>query len=267
MNNKVLFGMYLPGNSLMHRLDPRLKLVGCFWFVILVFFARTWWTNLLLIGALGLVIWLSQVKFSKYWAGIRPLIWIILFTAVIQALFSSGGQVYWHWGWLAVTSAGVAQAGFLVLRFFLIITSSTVVTVTTTPLQLADALEALMKPLKYLRVPVSQLAMMVSIALRFVPTIMDEVGMIMNAQRARGMDFSSGSLFTRAKRLVPVMIPLFVAAFKRAEELAVAMEARGYDPNQARTKFRQLHWQRHDTWGTVVWGLLTVALVALRFVK
>ena len=161
----------------------------------------------------------------------------------------------------------MAQAGFLVLRFFLIITSSTVVTVTTTPLQLADALEALMKPLKYLRVPVSQLAMMVSIALRFVPTIMDEVGMIMNAQRARGMDFSSGSLFTRAKRLVPVMIPLFVAAFKRAEELAVAMEARGYDPNQARTKFRQLHWQRHDTWGTVVWGLLTVALVALRFVK
>lgn len=264
MNKKVLFGMYLPGTSLMHRLDPRLKIMGCFWFVILVFFANNLATNVLMLIALLGMILLSQVALKKYWLGIRPLMWIILFTAVIQAFFSSGGHTYWQWGILSLTSAGLVQAGFLILRFFIIVTSSTVITVTTTPLAMADGIESLMKPFKYLKVPVNQIAMMLSIALRFVPTIMDEVTMIMNAQRARGMDFNSGSLLTRAKRLVPVMIPLFVASFKRAEELAVAMEARGYDPNQPRTKYRQLKWQKKDTWGMLSIFILTGILVLLR---
>lgn len=264
MDNRALFGMYFPGNSLIHRLDPRLKMVACFWFVVLVFFAHGWASNLLLIVLLLAVIRLSRVVFAKYWAGVRGLMGVILFTALIQALFSSGGTAYWQWGIMAVTSAGLVQAVLLMLRFFLIITGSTVITVTTTPLELADAIAALLKPLKVLHLPVNQLAMMLSIALRFVPTIMNEVTMIMNAQRARGVDFNSGSLLKRAKHLVPVLIPLFVAAFKRAEELAVAMEARGYDPNQPRTKYRQLHWQRRDSLALAVPVFVTLAFIGLR---
>ena len=165
---------------------------------------------------------------------------------------------------MSITSVGMIQSLYLILRFAFIITISTVLTVTTTTLQLADAIESLMKPLKHLKVPINQIAMMLSIALRFIPTIMDEVTTIMNAQRARGMDFSTGNLYQRARKLVPVMIPLFVSSFKRAEELAIAMEARGYSPDGQRTKYRLLVWHHQDTVAVVILLLITVILVTLR---
>lgn len=264
MENKVIFGLYVPTNSIIHRLDPRLKFIACFWYVILVFFANDVVTNIWLGALLLILMKMSRVSAKMYWSGIKPLMWIIIITAIVQLFFSTGGQTYWQWHFLSITSAGMAQSIYLILRFAYIITISTVLTVTTTTLQLADAIESIMKPLKHLKVPVNQIAMMLSIALRFIPTIMDEVTTIMNAQRARGMDFSSGNLLQRTRKLVPVMIPLFVSSFKRAEELAVAMEARGYDPNRQRTKYRQLTWRRQDTISFVVVLLVTVVMFTLK---
>lgn len=264
MTNRVLFGSYVPGTSGLHRLDPRLKLLTCFWYVILIFAVNSAWGYLFMALCLvGLMI-LSKVPIRFYWAGIRPLVWVILITVVVQLLFSSGGTTYWRWGILAVTAGGLSQAGVIFCRFILIITASTVLTVTTAPLQLARAIETLMRPLAKLRVPVNQIAMMISIALRFIPTIMDEVMTIMQAQRARGVNFAAGGLLTRAKRLVPIMIPLFVSAFRRAEDLATAMEARGYDPEGERTHYRQLRWQHQDSWALVGVGLATGLFFALR---
>lgn len=264
MNNKVFFGLYIPTNSLIHRLDPRLKLLVCFWYVITVFFANNLWTNIWLGLLLLLLIRLSRVSAKVYWQGIKPLMWVIIITAVVQLFFTSGGTVYWQWGWLSLTHNGVVQSLYLILRFLYIITVSTVLTVTTTTLQLAAAIESLMKPLKALHVPVNQFAMMMSIALRFIPTIMDEVQTIMDAQRSRGVDFADGSLLKRAKKFVPVMIPLFVSAFKRADDLALAMEARGYAPGAARTQYRKLEWSSRDSWSLGLTLLATIILFALR---
>lgn len=260
-NAKIILGSYVSGNSWLHRLDPRLKLFACFWYVIIVFLANNWLGYLWLFVVLGVLIGLSKLPLKLYWRGIKPLFWIILFTVVIQLLFSSGGHVYWQWGWLAITSGGFHQAAVILGRFILIITISTVLTATTPTLQLAAAMEAFMKPLKYLHVPVNQIAVMLMIVLRFIPTIMDEATKVMNAQRSRGVNFSEGSLLTRAKRLEPLLIPLFVGSFKRAEELATAMEARGYDPDAPRTKYRVLHWHANDT-GALL-GLLLVSVVLI----
>ncbi|HJA23462.1 MAG TPA: energy-coupling factor transporter transmembrane protein EcfT [Candidatus Limosilactobacillus intestinavium] len=266
MGNKVIFGIYVPTNSIIHRLDPRLKFMVCFWYVILVFFANSVLTSIWLGLVLLIFMRLSKVSTKMYWSGIKPLMWVIIVTALVQLFFSAGGHTYWQWHFLSITSAGIVQSIYLILRFAYIITISTVLTVTTTTLQLADAIEHLMKPLKYIKVPVNQIAMMLSIALRFIPTIMSEVQTIMNAQRARGMDFSQGNLFQRAKKLVPVMIPLFVSSFKRAEELAIAMEARGYDPNRERTKYRVLTWQSRDTYALLLVVLISIILFALKIV-
>ena len=282
MNSRVLFGSFVPVDSVLHRLDPRLKLVTCFWYVVIIFFAKGPLTYLLLV--------------KMYWAGLKPLLWVIGLTIAIQVLFSSGGHVYWHWGLMAITSGGINQALVILARFILIVLASTVLTATTPPLRLADAIESLMKPLKKIKVPVNQIAMMISIALRFIPTIMDEVNTIVKAQRrnaptnrgtmigtmrfiptimdevntivkaqqARGVDFTSGSVYTRVKRMVPIMVPLFVGAFRRAEDLAVAMEARGYDPDQERTRYRQLTWRRPDSIALAVVVIVSVLFFVAR---
>lgn len=264
MNSKVFFGLYVPTDSILHRLDPRLKIIACFWYVVIVFFADNVATNILLALFLLALIGLSKVSLRMYWQGIKPLMWVIMITAVVQLFFSTGGQTLWQWHFLTITSLGIIQSIYLIFRFAFIITISTVLTVTTTTLQLAAGIERLLAPLSKLKVPVSQLAMMLSIALRFIPTIMDEIQTIMDAQRARGMDFSAGNLFQRAKRLVPVMIPLFVSSFKRADDLALAMEARGYEPGAPRTSFRQLHWGVGDSWSVLIYVMLTITLVILR---
>ena len=200
MNSRILFGSFVPVDSVLHRLDPRLKLVTCFWYVVIIFFAKGPLTYLLLVAMLGAMIGLSKVPLKMYWAGLKPLLWVIGLTIAIQVLFSSGGHVYWHWGLMAITSGGINQALVILARFILIVLASTVLTATTPPLRLADAIESLMKPLKKIKVPVNQIAMMISIALRFIPTIMDEVNTIVKAQQARGVDFTSGSVYTRVKR-------------------------------------------------------------------
>lgn len=260
MNNKVFFGLYIPTGSLIHRLDPRLKIIVCFCYVIAVFFANNVWTNIWLGIILLALIKLSRVPAKVYWQGIKPLMLVIIITALVQLFFTTGGTVYWQWGWLSLTHNGIIQSLYLILRFLYIITVSTILTVSTSTLELAAGIESLMKPLKWLHVPVSQFAMMMSIALRFIPTIMDEVQTIMDAQRSRGVDFAEGSLLRRLKKFVPVMIPLFVSAMKRADDLALAMEARGYAPGAPQTEYRQLKWRNWDYWSL---GLALVAILVL----
>lgn len=264
MFSKVLFGRYVPTNSVIHRLDPRAKLVLSFYFIVIIFFANSWLAYAFL-GLFTLVVILStKVKLGFFWDGIKPLIWIILFTVVLQMLFSNGGHIYWHWGIFSLTQFGLINGGYIFCRFLLIICMSTVLTLTTPPLLIADAVESLMKPLIKIKVPVYEIALMLSIALRFVPTLLDETQKIMNAQRARGVDFSTGSIWKRIKSVIPILIPLFISAFNRADELATAMEARGYRGGEGRSKFRILQWHGKDTAACLVMVVVTIVLVGVR---
>ncbi|NGC77452.1 energy-coupling factor transporter transmembrane protein EcfT [Lactobacillus reuteri] len=266
MNNKIVFGSYVPVKSILHRLDPRIKLIMCIVYVISIFFVNDWLTALWLLATLFLAIKLSNVALKQYWQGIKPLFLIILITVAFQILFSSGGKMYWHWGIMAITQDGLINSLIILYRFIVIITASTVLTATTQTFQIADALAWLMKPLKVVKVPVNQITLMLSIALRFVPTIMDETTKIMKAQRARGINFNSGNILTRIQHLVPILIPLFVNSFKRAEELATAMEARGYDPNAPRTHYRQLTWHTYDIWAALGLEIVIIGLLWIRII-
>lgn len=264
MMEKLIFGRYIPGNSWIHRLDPRAKLLSTILFIFVIFLANNWQTYLLLFAFVLTAVLLSEIKFSFFINGIKPMIWLILFTVVLQVLFTGGGEVYFQWGILMLTSQGLLNGVFIFCRFVLIIFMSTLLTLTTMPLSLTDALEYLMRPLTALKVPVYEIALMLSIALRFVPTLMDETEKIMNAQRARGVDFGEGNVFQQMKSIIPLLIPLFVSSFNRAEELATAMEARGYSGGEGRTKFRKLDWSASDTLVMLMFVLITVALVFLR---
>lgn len=264
MMNKLIFGRYMPGDSFIHRLDPRAKLLASFYFIGIIFLANNWQTYLLLAVFTLFAVSLSKVDMKFFIRGIRPLIWLILFTVALQVLFTSGGEVYWHWGIFNITQYGVLNGIFIFCRFVLIVFMSTLLTLTTPPLELSDAIEYLLRPLKVVRFPVHEISLMLSIALRFVPTLMDETEKIMNAQRARGVDFGEGNLVQKMKAIIPLLIPLFVSSFNRAEDLATAMEARGYRGGEGRTKYRMLHWHNQDTMVMGAFALLTVILVVLR---
>ncbi|MGM0146420.1 energy-coupling factor transporter transmembrane component T family protein [Enterococcus sp. AZ162] len=264
MMNKLIFGRYMPGDSFIHRLDPRAKLLASFYFIGIIFLANNWQTYALLAAFTLFAVFLSKVDIKFFIRGIRPLIWLILFTVGLQVLFTSGGETYWSWGIFNITQFGVMNGLFIFCRFVLIIFMSTLLTLTTPPLELSDAIEYLLRPLKVVRFPVHEVSLMLSIALRFVPTLMDETEKIMNAQRARGVDFGEGSLVQKMKAVIPLLIPLFVSSFNRAEDLATAMEARGYQGGEGRTKYRILHWHLQDTIVMVAFGLMTIVLVSIR---
>ena len=262
--NKLLLGRYLNGDSFIHNLDPRGKLLLCFYYVIIIFLCNNWQTYTLLFGFTLVCLALSKIKLDFFWRGIRPILGLILFTVLLQVFFTSGGHVYFKYGPLMLTHFGLINGCYVFVRFVLIIVFSTLLTLTTAPLEIADAIESLLKPLKRFHVPVYEISLMLSIALRFVPTLMDETEKIMNAQRSRGVDFSQGSLMQRIKAVIPLLIPLFVSSFNRAEDLATAMEARGYRGGEGRSKYRVHMWAKKDTLSVVVFALLTVALLFLR---
>ncbi|MGB3160475.1 MAG: energy-coupling factor transporter transmembrane protein EcfT [Carnobacterium sp.] len=264
MMDKLIFGRYIPGQSLIHKLDPRAKLMGSMFFIGIIFLANNWQTYGLLFLFTMFVIYLSKIKLSFFINGVKPLIWLILFTVILQVLFTGGETIYFSWGPITVSQEGVLNGVYIFCRFVLIIFMSTLLTLTTMPLSLTDAIEFLLRPLLAIKVPVYEIALMLSIALRFVPTLMDETEKIMNAQRARGVDFGEGNVFQQMKAIVPLLIPLFVSSFNRAEELATAMEARGYQGGEGRSKYRLLKWETHDTVVIVAYAFLTVGLILLR---
>ncbi|HFI0683120.1 TPA: energy-coupling factor transporter transmembrane protein EcfT [Streptococcus suis] len=264
MLDKLLLGRYIQGDSFIHRLDPRTKLLGSFYFILIIFLANNLWGYGLLTLFTLLVIHLTGIKLKVFINGVKPMIWLILFTVIFQMLFTRGGQVYFQWGPIIVTSVGLLNSLYIFLRLVLIIMMSTVLTLTTAPLELTDGIEHLMRPLARFGFPAHEMALMLSIALRYVPTLIDEAQKIMNAQRSRGVEFDEGSFVDRMKAIVPILVPLFVSAFNRAEEMATAMEARGYRGGEGRTKFRQLQYQKADAWVVLVFILITLALIGIR---
>ncbi|MEH6948557.1 energy-coupling factor transporter transmembrane protein EcfT [Bacillus sp. JJ634] len=264
MLDKMIFGRYVPANSVMHRMDPRAKLLLVFFFVCIVFLAN----NLVTYSLLGLVtlgiILLSKIKIRFLINGLKPVLLLIIFTFFVHILFTKEGEVLYQLGWLEIYEGGLRQGIFISLRFTFLILVTSLLTLTTTPISITDGMEELLNPLKKWKVPVHELALMMSIALRFIPTLMEETDKIMKAQIARGVDFSSGPIKNRIKAIVPLLVPLFVSAFKRAEELATAMEARGYQGGEGRTKYRQLHWGMIDSLCMAGLVILTGVLVLLR---
>lgn len=261
---KLIFGRYIPGNSFIHRLDPRTKLLGAISFIGIIFLANNWLTYLGLILFVFTAVKLSEINPRFFINGVKPLIWLILFTVLLQIFFTSGETIYFRFGPIMLSQEGIINGIFIFMRFVLIIFMSTLLTLTTMPLSLTDAIEFLLRPFAVVKVPVHEIALMLSIALRFVPTLMDETEKIMNAQRARGIDFGEGNIYEQMKSIVPLLIPLFVSSFNRAEELATAMEARGYKGGEGRTKYRQLTWQNRDTNVMISFALLAVFLFVFR---
>lgn len=258
--NKILFGRYVPGTSFVHRMDPRAKLILSLIYIVAVFMANSWSAYAVSFIIALTIIASSGIASKFFWDGVKPLIGVILLTVVIQVFFGVGGHVYWHWGILSITSDGLLNAVYIAIRFVLIILVSTALTLSTSPLEISGAIESLFTPLKKIHFPVYEMALMLSIALRFVPTLIDETEKILNAQRSRGANFSSGSIMARLKKLVSILIPLFESAFNRAEELATAMESRGYQGGEGRSKYRVLNYTKNDIIGTI-FMMVSVALI------
>jgi len=256
---KLIIGRFIPVDSLLHRLDPRSKLMLIFLFICIVFLANNVWTYLILIAYVGLLVTLSNVPMKYIYLGLRPIFLLIIFTFLLHIFFTKDGSVIYELGWFKVYEEGLRMAILISIRFILLIIMTSLLTLTTTPIELTDAMESLFGPLKKIKFPVHELALMMSISLRFIPTLMDETEKIMKAQMARGVEFSSGSIKSRIKAIVPLLIPLFINSFKRAEELATAMEARGYQGGEGRTKYRQLVWKSMDT--VMIIGILLITIV------
>ena len=264
MMDKVIFGRYVPVDSLLHRMDPRSKLLIIFLFVCVVFIANNSLTYGILLAFTVLMILLSKVRIRFILSGLIPVLWLVLFTLLIHLFFTREGALVVDWGWVKIYEEGIRQGIFISMRFFLLVLVTSLLTLTTTPIEITDGIEYLLAPLKKVNFPVHELALMMSISLRFIPTLMQETEKIMKAQIARGVEFTSGPFKERLKAIIPLLIPLFISSFKRAEELAVAMEARGYRGGEGRTKYRQLKWTNVDTSMILLLMVVTALLVIFR---
>ena len=245
MLKDITLGQYFPGSTLAHKLDPRTKLLAVVCYIVAIFACHSVWGYGAAIATLVISARVSKVGAKALLRGLKPVLFIIVFTAVLN-LFYTPGDPLWTWWVLKITREGARTAIAMVARITLLITGTFLLTYTTSPIQLTDGLESLLNPLKKIHVPVHELAMMMSIALRFIPTLIEETDKIMSAQKARGADFESGGLVRRAKALIPLLVPLFVSAFRRADELATAMECRCYHGGEGRTKLHVLHFALRD---------------------
>ena len=258
----ITLGQYFPGNSMVHRLDPRTKIIAVVLYIVALFLAKYFLTYAIMFGVLALAIAISKVPLKSILHGLKPVLFIAIFTAVLNLFYTPGTHVLVKLWSFTLTLEGVFQAFFMVIRIMMLIAGTFLLTYTTSPILLTDGLESLLNPLKKIKVPVHELAMMMSIALRFIPTLIEETDKIMSAQRARGADFESGNLIQRAKALIPLLVPLFISAFRRADELAVAMECRCYHGGEGRTRLRQLKYRGID-YLTLVFFLVVTAAVGV----
>ncbi|AVQ33609.1 energy-coupling factor transporter transmembrane protein EcfT [Staphylococcus muscae] len=261
MKDKLIIGRYLPLDSVLHRLDPRSKFLFVFLFIIVIFFSHDWLAYIWLGFVLYVFLRLGRIPLWFLLKGLLPLFVFLSLTLLMHLFLTKGGVRLFEWGIISIDSHGLQEGLLIVLRLSYIMIISTILTLTTSPLDLTDAFDRLFKPLRYLKIPVAALSMMMAIALRFIPTLMEELDKIINAQKSRGAAFASGSLMSRIKAFVPLFIPLFISAFQRAEELAIAMEVRGYDANAERTSYRRLEWQLQDT--VALFCIIPIAAVSL----
>ena len=261
MLRDVTLGQYFPGNTVVHRLDPRTKILLVVIYIVALFQAQSWIGYGLVTLVTLVCMALSKIKPSSMFKGVKPMLFIIVLTALLNIFYTEGTPV--RPGWI-ITWEGIARAVQMMLRIILLISGTFLLTYTTSPIALTDGLEMLLSPLKKLKVPVHEMTMMMSMALRFIPTLIAETDKIMSAQKARGADFETGSLIQRAKALLPILVPLFVSAFKRADELAVAMESRCYHGGEGRTRMKQLVMRPRDYIALVLGLLFLAAMIVLK---
>ncbi|WP_214483827.1 energy-coupling factor transporter transmembrane component T [Bacillus sp. SM2101] len=264
MMDKIIIGRYVPGSSIVHQLDPRSKLSLIFLYVIVVFLANNELTyGILCLYTVGMML-LTRIPIRFILKGLKLIFWIIIFTFILHIFVTKEGALLFSLGWIEIYEEGIRQGVFISLRFLNLILMTSMLTLTTTPIEITDGMESLLNPFKRFGLPVHEIALMMSISLRFIPTLMQETEKIIKAQTARGADFTSGPIKDRIKSIVPLLIPLFISAFKRAEDLATAMEARGYRGGEGRTKFHQLQWHSRDTIVIISPLLVSVLLFLLR---
>ena len=263
MLKDITLGQYFPGTSIIHRLDPRTKLIMLVVYIVALFMASSWVSYLVMFAFLAAVIKVSTIPVKSIVKGMKPLVMILVFTGVLNLFFTQEGEVLVSFWIITITTGGLFRAVMMMARILMLITCTFLLTYTTSPIALTDGLEVLMSPLKKIKVPVHELSMMMCIALRFIPTLIEETDKIMSAQKARGADFENGSLMERAKALVPILVPLFISAFRRADELATAMECRCYQGGEGRTKMKLLRYHREDFVSFGIGTLLVCSVVLL----
>lgn len=264
MTNAIVLGQFVPGDSPVHRLDPRTKILAMIAYIVLVFLVRAMPVFAVpLLFVLGALL-VSGVPARYALSSLRPMRWLIAFMFLINLFFTQGERVLFSWWIVRVTAEGVRQAVFISLRLILLVAGTSLLTLTTSPIALTDGLERLLKPLKRIRFPAHELAMMMTIALRFIPTLLEETERIRKAQMARGADFETSGLLARARAMVPLLVPLFVSAFRRADELAMAMESRCYHGGEGRTRMHELHYARRDLLAALLIALLLAAVPVIQ---
>ena len=263
MLKDITLGQYFPGNSFVHRLDPRTKLIFLVVYIIALFTAVSWISYGVMLLFLAFIIKISTIPLKSIVRGMKPLVFILIFTGILNVFFTAGETVLVSFWGISITLEGIVRAVFMMVRILMLITGTFLLTYTTSPIALTDGLESLLSPLKKLRLPVHELSMMMCIALRFIPTLIEETDKIMSAQKARGVDFESGSLMQRVRALVPILVPLFISAFRRADELATAMECRCYQGGEGRTKMKLLRYHRGDVQAFISAGVLLAVMTVL----
>ena len=258
------FGQYYPANSFVHKCDPRMKILFLIGYITAVFLGKNFYT----LGACAAVFLIatlfSGVSFSALLRSVKGILLLLFFVTVLNLFFYEGETVWWKWNFITITEEAVYYTAFLVVRLFLLVLGSSLLTLTTTPVSLADGIESLLSPLKVIRFPVHELALIMSIALRFIPILTDETGRIMNAQKARGADFETGGLVKRVKAIIPILIPLLISAFRRADELGDAMDARCYSGSKVRTKYKKLTFGWRDVLVFLAGAGLLAGVILLR---
>ena len=261
MLKDITLGQYFPGDTVLHRLDPRTKLLLVIVYIVGLFNSAGWASYAFVIIVTALSMAISKIKPKSALKGLKPLVIIIILTAVLNIFYTDGTPIVEGW---IITWEGIERAVMMSLRIILLIVGTFMLTYTTSPIALTDGLEIMMGPLKKIKIPVHEMSMMMSMALRFIPTLIEETDKIMSAQKARGADFDSGNLFQRAKALLPILVPLFVSAFRRADELAVAMESRCYHGGKGRTRMKQMRMQGIDAWALVLGAVFLAAIFVMK---
>lgn len=263
MTANISLGQFLPGNSVVHRLDPRTKIFLMGVYIAIVFVVKSLLVFLIPIVLLFAMFAFARVPASYFFSALKPMKWLLVFMFILNLFATPGKTVWLEWQFIRLTQEAVEQAVYITLRLILLVAGTSILTLTTSPIALTDGLEKLMSPLRKLHFPAHELAMMMTIALRFIPTLMEETDRIQKTQMARGADFESGNIFQRAKSMIPVLVPLFVSAFRRADELAMAMESRCYHGGEGRTRMRELHFHARDLIATLLLVVVLVGIILL----
>ncbi|NLM44304.1 MAG: energy-coupling factor transporter transmembrane protein EcfT [Clostridiales bacterium] len=264
MLKDITIGQYIPGDTPIHNLDPRIKIIITFAFIAALFFINKFFGYLFVVAFMIMAVGLSKIPVRYIFKGLKPLLVIILLTVALNIFMTEGEVIYTIWK-LRITKEGLIQAAFMALRLIFLITGASLLTLTTSPISLTDGIEKLLNPLRSIGVPAHELAMMMTIALRFIPTLLEETDKIMKAQMARGADFETGNIISRARAMVPLLVPLFISAFRRADELALAMEARCYRGGENRTRMKQLSIEFRDYMALIITIVFFLAILWSRY--